>query len=163
MTAANVLASGTASEQTIVGSAQPLALGQDGAPPEWVRLLPSGTYRLNDGRGPYHNSAPDQVIANTRAYLAGREANADYDHAMESALMGHPERTLPFCLKHYRLLDSTDKILHECTDNHHATNTITLPTPITTKQLKLQLLAPQSPAALLSLMSIRCYTSPNPD
>jgi phage I-like protein len=48
-----------------------------------VQLIPAGTFQFNDGRGQYHNTAPDQVIANTRSYLDGREANADYDHATE--------------------------------------------------------------------------------
>ncbi|KAH7178268.1 hypothetical protein DER46DRAFT_633053 [Fusarium sp. MPI-SDFR-AT-0072] len=31
--------------------------------------------------------------------------DTDYDHALESVLRGHPERTIPFCVKKWRLLD----------------------------------------------------------
>ncbi len=78
-------------EQTIVGASQLLELGQGDAPPEWVRLIPAGTFQLNDGRGPFHNPSPDEVIANTRTALAGRDANGDYDHATEyTAKTGAP-------------------------------------------------------------------------
>lgn len=69
--------------QRIVGSMLPLALGQAGAPPEWIRLIPPGTFSTNDGRGPFVNANPDQVIANTKAFLGGRDAPADYDHLSE--------------------------------------------------------------------------------
>jgi phage I-like protein len=67
----------------IVGAALALALGQSGEPPEWVRLIPPGTFQTNDGRGPFHNMAPDKAIANTLAWLGGREAPAYYDHLSE--------------------------------------------------------------------------------
>lgn len=85
-----VVASATAApgEQTIFGSALPLELGQDKGPPEWVRLIPPGTFSLNDGRGPFRNADPDQAIAASKAMLAGRDAPGDYDHATEYTANG---------------------------------------------------------------------------
>lgn len=78
-----VAASAAATEQTIVGAAMEISLGQDNTPPEWVRLIPAGTFTLNDGRGTFHNPTPDQVITATKAWLGGREASGDFDHATE--------------------------------------------------------------------------------
>lgn len=72
-----------AGEERIIGSAFQLELGKDNTPPEWVRLIPPGTFSLNDGRGPFHNRQPDQVVASTLTWLGGRDAGADYDHATE--------------------------------------------------------------------------------
>jgi phage I-like protein len=78
-----VVASQAATEQTIVGASTEIALGQDNSPPEWVQLIPPGSFSLNDGRGTFHNPLPDQVIAATQAWLGGRETCCDYDHASE--------------------------------------------------------------------------------
>lgn len=42
----------------------------------------------------------------------------DYDHPMESVLMGHPERQMPFCVERYRVLDEAGTVLAACTNNH---------------------------------------------
>ncbi|KAF0645906.1 hypothetical protein FPSE5266_07793 [Fusarium pseudograminearum] len=46
--------------------------------------------------------------------------DTDYDHALESVLRGHPERTIPFCVKKWRLLDLSDgeKELYIEDENH---------------------------------------------
>src|SRR5690606_20056933 len=33
--------------------------------------------------------------------------DADLDHPVESVLMGHPERAMPFCVKRYRVCDAS--------------------------------------------------------
>ena len=80
----------------------------------------------------------------------------DYDHPMESVLIGHPERALPFCVKHYRILDGSGQRVAEITDNHQARNLIRLTPAITTELLVIELLAShgQTPAALFE---VRCY------
>jgi phage I-like protein len=52
------------------------------APPEWVQLLPSGTFKGRDGRGPWKADLP-AVIAATTDWLAGAEAVIDFDHAAD--------------------------------------------------------------------------------
>ncbi|WP_374229008.1 FAD-dependent oxidoreductase [Ktedonobacter sp. SOSP1-52] len=81
--------------------------------------------------------------------------DTDFDHPMESVLMGHPERVMPFCVKHYRLC-AGEQLIAENTDNHQTRNTITLKEPITTDCLSIHLLKQHGevPAALFE---IRCY------
>ncbi|MBI5768701.1 MAG: FAD-dependent oxidoreductase [Verrucomicrobia bacterium] len=82
--------------------------------------------------------------------------DVDYDHPMESVLMGHPERRMPFCVARYRVRDDTGAVLAECADNHHARNVLVLPQPVTTRELHVELTAPAAhvPAALFA---VRCY------
>nr|WP_044304054.1 FAD-dependent oxidoreductase [Rhodopirellula sallentina] len=42
----------------------------------------------------------------------------DFDHPMESALMGHPEARMPFCASVIRLRDRDGNLLAENSDNH---------------------------------------------
>lgn len=58
----------------------PLAAGPAGAAPEWVQLLPAGTFSGRDGAGPYRNDDPAAVIAATLAAAAGADLPIDYDH-----------------------------------------------------------------------------------
>ena len=85
----------------------------------------------------------------------------DHDHPLESVLMGHPERRMPFCVERYRLLDDAGRVLAACDDNHHARNVIVLDGPVTTRCLRLEVEAPGAhiPAAVFEL---RCYASANP-
>lgn len=80
----------------------------------------------------------------------------DYDHPMESVLMGHPERRMPLCVERYRVLDESGAVLAACTDNHQARNVIALAQPVRTSVLQVVLAAPGEnvPAALFE---IRCY------
>jgi hypothetical protein len=50
--------------------------------------------------------------------------DTDFDHAMESCLMGHPENEMPFCVQSYKIVDDQGNTIHETTDNHHSRNII---------------------------------------
>jgi hypothetical protein len=63
--------------------------------------------------------------------------DSDYDHAMESCLMGHPEDVMPFCVRHYKMTDSTGQTVCEVTDNHHSRNEIRLEKPLLTSSITL--------------------------
>ena len=82
--------------------------------------------------------------------------DTDYDHPMESVLMGHPESVMPFCVRRYRLLDAAGTVIASCDDNHQTRNHIRLPHPITTDRLDLQLEHP-GPHVPATLFEIRCY------
>ena len=58
----------------------PLAAGPAGAAPEWVQLLPAGTFSGRDGAGPYTLDDPQAVIAATLAAASGADVPIDYDH-----------------------------------------------------------------------------------
>lgn len=82
--------------------------------------------------------------------------DTDFDHPMESALLGHPERTMPFCVKRYRIRDAAGHIVAAHDDNHQTRNVIVLDAPIRTDRLHIELLETHgdAPAALLD---VRCY------
>jgi hypothetical protein len=83
--------------------------------------------------------------------------DTDYDHAMESVLMGHPERAVPFCVQHYQVLNRT-QVLAEKTDNHQTRNVIRFDTPVQTSELAIRVLSSHgnAPAAIFE---VRCYES----
>lgn len=82
--------------------------------------------------------------------------DTDFDHPMESVLLGHPERVMPFCVKHYRLLDQDGRVLHEEAANHHTRNTIRLPEGARVSVLHIECLAThgETPAAIFG---VQCY------
>lgn len=61
--------------------------------------------------------------------------DTDYDHAMESSLMGHPESVMPFCARSYKISDQNGKVVYETTANHQTINTIVLSESIHTNKL----------------------------
>ena len=82
--------------------------------------------------------------------------DTDYDHPMESVLMGHPENVMPFCVREFELRDDAGNALASCSDNHRSRRSIRLERPVTTRRLTLALVQPYRsvPAALFE---IRCY------
>lgn len=83
--------------------------------------------------------------------------DTDYDHPMESVLMGHPEQVMPFCVRNYKILDDQGRVVFAKTENHQSRNSIRLEKAIRTKKLTLILEQPSAnvPAALFS---VRCYS-----
>ena len=81
--------------------------------------------------------------------------DTDLDHPLESVLMGHPERVVPFCVKHYRLLDGRGRVLHEARENHQTRNVIRPPQPLRTDRLQLEVL--ETWGAPAAVFSVRCY------
>jgi hypothetical protein len=59
--------------------------------------------------------------------------DTDFDHPMESVLMGHPERRLPFCASTIRLLDQSGNLLAEKCDNYQTRCDFRIPTTETDK------------------------------
>ncbi|TKC65583.1 FAD-dependent oxidoreductase [Pedobacter hiemivivus] len=82
--------------------------------------------------------------------------DTDYDHPMESVLMGHPEHVMPFCVRDYVIKDGEGKVIFSKTDNYQTRNIIELDQPVNTKSLAISLVHPSAdvPAALFS---VRCY------
>ncbi len=70
--------------------------------------------------------------------------------------MGHPERTMPFCVQCFRLLDGAGQVLAECVDNHQTRRVIRLDPAVQTDKLRVELTAPSLhvPAALFA---VRCF------
>lgn len=83
--------------------------------------------------------------------------DTDYDHPMESVLMGHPEDVMPFCVRNYEIKDDKGNIVYTKKGNYQTKNTIELQEPITTIELTVLLEHP-SENVPASLFSIRCYS-----
>ncbi|MDO6518770.1 FAD-dependent oxidoreductase [Zobellia uliginosa] len=61
--------------------------------------------------------------------------DCDYDHALETTLMGHPEDVIPFVVADYTVKDASGKLLKEVKGNYQAINTIELNEAISTDTL----------------------------
>ncbi|MDT0268586.1 FAD-dependent oxidoreductase [Streptomyces sp. DSM 44915] len=81
--------------------------------------------------------------------------DTDFDHPMESVLWGHPERAMPFCVRHYRVR-AGDRIVAERTDNHQTRDTVTFEPPIETAELSVEVVASHG-ATPPAIFAIRCY------
>jgi phage I-like protein len=66
------------SEVGFLETCSALMLGDAGDVPEWLMVLPAGTSRGVDGRGPYHLTDPDGVV--TASMQGGRPLAFDYNH-----------------------------------------------------------------------------------
>lgn len=101
--------------------------------------------------------------------------DTDFDHPMESVLMGHPERVMPFCVREITVAvpakrpvlaghangngapsSDSERLVFEISENHQSRQVIRLQTPVITDTLELRLVAPHAniPAALFA---VRCY------
>ena len=75
--------------------------------------------------------------------------DTDFDHPMESVLMGHPEREMPFCVKRYRILDDRGEVRFECSENHRTRNSVRIDPPLETTALHIEVLETHgAPAAI---------------
>lgn len=70
--------------------------------------------------------------------------DTDADHAMENVQMGHYDSVMPGCIRKYTLKDNLGKVLIHVEENHQTINSFTLPEPITTTGLRLQITRPGS-------------------
>jgi hypothetical protein len=95
--------------------------------------------------------------------------DTDFDHPMESVLMGHPERVMPFCVKEVRVSlaggrgasreeDSAQPLATLC-ENHQTRRSIRFKDPVVTDHLEIRLVAPQ-PDIPAALFEVRCYAEP---
>jgi len=82
--------------------------------------------------------------------------DTDFDHAMETVLRGHPESEMPYCVRHFQLIDEEGKVVAEEKENYHTQWYYTFPAALSTKLLKLRVLAVwgDSPGAVYAF---RCY------
>ncbi len=83
--------------------------------------------------------------------------DTDYDHPMESVLMGHPEDVMPFCIRNYKIVDDRNRVVFEKTGNYQTINRIALKESVVTSTLTISVEHPSVhiPAAIFS---IRCFS-----
>lgn len=82
--------------------------------------------------------------------------DTDWEHPMETVLWGHPETAMPFCVRHFRVLDAAGRVLMENTDNHQERQTLVFDAPVVTDRLSVECVSVWGnvPAALFE---VRCY------
>ncbi len=62
--------------------------------------------------------------------------DADFDHALESVLMTHPERCMPLCVSSFKVIDDQGVTIYACQENHQAVHWVVWESPIMTRSLK---------------------------
>lgn len=107
---------------------------------------------LND-QAPYlalHWGQP-QSISRVELYF-----DTDFDHPMETVLMGHPENVMPFCIRDYSLEDGEGNLLCQVQGNYQSRNVVHFKQPVETDQLIFRCRHPHADVPA-SLFAIRCY------
>ncbi len=64
--------------------------------------------------------------------------DTDYDNALESVLMQHPEDVIPFCVTAFRVY-ADDQLVYEEQDNHQTIGHIRFPNSLVTSKLNIEL------------------------
>lgn len=82
--------------------------------------------------------------------------DADFDHPMESVLLGHPENVMPFCIREYKIYDDRGLVVFEKTNNYQTINRIKFDTPVTTQKLVLEVKHPAEDVPA-SVFEVQCY------
>jgi hypothetical protein len=80
--------------------------------------------------------------------------DTDYDHPLESSLLGHLENIIPFCLREYKLLNDAGEVIYEKFDNYQTINKITFDKPVNTAWLKVKCKHPDKhiPASIFEII-----------
>jgi len=91
-----------------------------------------------------------QTISEIHLFFDG-----DFDHPMESVLMGHPERAVVFGAKRYEVLDDENQVIARADDQHLSHAIHRLENPICTKALIFRVL--ETWGAPAAIFEVRCY------
>ena len=83
--------------------------------------------------------------------------DTDWDHAMETSLLGHPEDVMPFTVKHYRVKNRQGDVIAEVNDNHQTVNHLTFDEAIETDQLQVEVVSSHGNVPA-SIFSVQCYS-----
>lgn len=83
--------------------------------------------------------------------------DTDFDHPMESTLMGHPESEIPFCAKSFLIRDASGKVVYFQKDNHQTIQKIRFPEPLSTNKLTIEF-GKRVENVPLSVFGISCYS-----
>ena len=81
--------------------------------------------------------------------------DTDFDHPMESVLMGHPERVMPACVTAFEVIANNSKVLAHVEHHHQTRWSLRLDQPIAVTELAIVILA-HGPA-LPAVFEVRCY------
>ncbi|HEU5079458.1 MAG TPA: FAD-dependent oxidoreductase [Opitutaceae bacterium] len=82
--------------------------------------------------------------------------DSDFDHPLESVLMGNSERVSPFCVPSVELLDEHGTVLGAIAENHLSLREIVFERAVSLRRLTLRLARPAG-GAPAGLFAVRCY------
>jgi hypothetical protein len=74
---------------------------------------------------------------------------------MESVLMGHPEREIPFCVKRYRVRDAAGQVIFESEQNHQTRVSVRFAPAVLTAALSVEIL--ETWGAPAAIFEARCF------
>ena len=82
--------------------------------------------------------------------------DTDYDHPMESTLMGHPEDVTPFCVRNYTIKDNLGNVLFQKEGNYQTINTVTFESYIKISGLVIEMEHPSEnvPASIFEILCV---------
>lgn len=86
--------------------------------------------------------------------------DTDFDHPMESTLMGHPESEIPFCVKSLKIKDDAGSVIYHQRENHQTMQKIQFPSQIRTQKLTFEF-EKRVDSVPLSVFGISCYSLSN--
>ena len=82
--------------------------------------------------------------------------DTDWDHPMESSLLGHEENVMPFVINNYQIFDEKGNMIHDQLNNHQTRSEIIFENAITTHTLKFRFQRP-SKNVPVSLFGLNIY------
>jgi hypothetical protein len=82
--------------------------------------------------------------------------DTDFDHPMESVLLSHPERIMPGCITAFRVTTAEGDVLAHIEENHQTLWSLTLPKPVKTKGIQIEILA-HGDDALPAIFNVSCW------
>ncbi|MBT1706616.1 FAD-dependent oxidoreductase [Fulvivirgaceae bacterium PWU5] len=128
-----------------------------------VENIRNGMARPVDGPNAWVADSKDAAPTLTLTWDAPRtirtvvlKFDTDFDHPMETVLMGHPENVMPFCVRQYTLRDERGTVVYQREGNYQTQNVIRFNEPVTTRSLTLTVAHPSAevPAAVFEVL---CY------
>jgi len=82
--------------------------------------------------------------------------DTDFDHPMESVIMGHPENVMPFVVPDFQIRDGSGAVLAVCRGNHQTRWACNLDAPVTTGAIHLEILN-STDAFRGTVFGFKCY------
>ena len=93
----------------------------------------------------------EQEISSIQLYF-----DTDFDHPMESTLMGHPESEIPFCVRSFEIKNDKGETICLQEDNHQTIQKIKFNTPIHTRKLTIEF-GKRMESIPVSVFGVCCY------
>jgi hypothetical protein len=125
-----------------------------------INGLDRPTHRCNAWVADWADASPEIALTWPEPKAIRRISLAfdvDYDHAMESVQMGHPERAVPFCARSFEVVDDQGLVLCACDEHHQARYDMAFPAAVVTRSLTLRITEMHGHGVPAAVFGWRCY------